>query len=555
MSDILIFYNSLLPHLNLFNILKLKTLNKCFYHMFKLLKFNELSIKFDKNDKIGKFNFLVYHFSYLPKQGSREWLLQRNGLYKDEVYDYINLEKSFTVGGSEISTLLFKNAYSSVRTLASKKLYPGSGFKGSIDTRWGNLFEPVITKFTENYFKTTIYEFGSLPIFYKNFTPISRYSPDGISVIKNENLFNYDDTFNLLNIENDIKFNKNNIVLFEFKCPMRRKIKNEVPDHYINQPLIGMCGINIIDFSIFGDGVFRKCSVNDFLIDEKYDKTFHSYDWRTEFTKPIMSGVIILYENNSNEFNENKNNIINTINNKISIMKNIGSNVIDIIDTVFNLCKKNNIYDIKYIKDIFKNNFSNDINYNINIKYIELIYKYYSNQYDLKLLKKYNDLGDSFKNSIDYFEKLMIDVDNNILNIKYNYNFYNIDSGITKQEYLFKILSKYENKYENLYVIPYKLFDIRYIPIKKNNKMKEIYYNSITNFTNKLNNIKQFSNKYNFDTEFPVYDSDHMKYIKKYGNNKNIKNKNNNEIENEKFISYTKNGIMYSISSGEHLEL
>jgi len=518
MNDFLTIYNQLLPNLDIYNVIKIRKICKEFYHLFKILNFNTLIKKFHNNDKIGKFNFLVYNFSYLPMQGTEDWLNQRKGLYKDAIDDYIKIPKQYTVGGSEISTLLCVNPYSSIRTMAERKFETINSFKGNINTRWGNMFEPIITKYTEIYFKTSIKEFGSIPILFdKNKSPVSRYSPDGIAIISKENL---------RSLETDI-VNNNNIVLFEFKCPIRRNVKDTVPIHYINQPLIGMAGIDIIDFSIFGDAVFRKCSLTDFGFNKNYDKIFHNTDWRIQFEEPILCGLIFIHENCNNSYYHN---IHKNVSNLCKKMKTMGYDIDHLIDYIFSICKENNIYDLEFIQTLINVPKMNNI--------IKIIHKYFTNNYDLNLLKINNDLGDNKKNCVDNFDKVMEDIDNDNLHTDYSYNwFYN---HMDINEYLFNNISKMKLKYNEVSVLPYKLFNLKYIVIEKDKNYLKKYSQEIYNFVDKIQKIR--NNTSTMDLEFPTTDSDHVKYaktIKKFTKPTNVNTVVTYTKENKTYVEMT----------------
>lgn len=512
MCNYLIIYNHLIEYLDLCNILKIRNICNEFYHIFKLLKFNELVSKFHTDDKIGKFNFLIYNYSYLPKQGSIDWLNQRKGLYNDNLDKYVKIPKQYTVGGSEISTLLRLNPYSSIRTMAERKLNIGSKFNGNINTRWGNMFEPIITEYTEKYFKTSIKEFGSIPLLYDSMkSPIARYSPDGICIIKGENLRDI----------NCIKINNNNIVLFEFKCPIRRMIKNEVPAHYINQPLMGMAGIDIIDFSIFGDGIFRKCNIKDFGFNEKYDRVFHTFD-RTKFINPLLCGLIFIYD---------KKDIVNSkyenINNEYRNIKDMNiSNELK-LSYLFDICKKNNIYNIDFIKKIV-----DDVTLDPLIK---LIHKYYTQEYNIDLLDRWNDLGNSNKFCEDTFANILADVECGKLCMEYSSDW--LMCPDQQNEYLFNNISNIITKTNNnFYILPYKLFDIKYIPIKKDEEYFNKYEHIIHNFVDKVKKIR--NKESNTDKEFPISDIDHVKYLKTQKRYK--------KVETPNIYTYTEGNTTYT---------
>lgn len=524
MNNYLIIYNNLLSYLDLYNIIKIRHVCKEFYHIFKILKFDALIEKFDHHDKIGKFNFLIYHYSHLPKQGSIEWLNQRKGLYKDDLDNYITIPKQYTVGGSEISTLLCVNPYSSIRVMAERKLHTGSEFNGNTSTRWGNMFEPVITEYTEKYFSTSINEFGSIPLLYDNqMSPIARYSPDGIGIIKKENLQH-------LRTDNKIKYDiqNNNIVLFEFKCPIRRMLKDEVPVHYVNQPLMGMAGMSVVDFSIFGDAVFRKCSISEFGFNDMYDKIFHTFD-RKKFNKPVFCGLIFIYDPkyNNNELRYNK--VIEEC--KLFLNYNVKNKCEPTqISSIFDICKKYEIYDIEFIKEIIGNYKNNNI--------IELVHKYFTNEYDINLLKIKNDLGNSSRYCESTFSNILHQVEKGDLCLEYCENY--LTDTCNNKKFLFNNITKIQSKIKNnnLMILPYKLCDIKFIPIKKDKEYFNKYACEIYNFVEKIQKIRKSEST--IDVEFPLDKIDHVKYLK---TQKKYKNSTPVKVQSH---TYTKNNITYT---------
>jgi len=79
-------------------------------------------------------------FKNLAEQGSVEWLEAR----------------SFSFGGSEMSTVMGKNKYENWESLLLRKT-SNTNFR-SDSTEWGHLFEPISKMFIEKQFGT-IYEF------------------------------------------------------------------------------------------------------------------------------------------------------------------------------------------------------------------------------------------------------------------------------------------------------------------------------------------------------------------------------------------------------------
>jgi len=233
----------------------------------------------------------LYKYKDLPKQGSAEWLNQRK----------------FTVGGSQIATIMGINKYENLRSFVKTKM-PFYKFKKEAPLWFGNLMEPCIEQFVEIEYDTKTYETGSLPC---DFNKYLSYSPDGICIISKDKLKNILKQHNLKLQE--IPEGKENIVLLEFKSPFMRKIKHgEIPEYYLPQPLLGMEIINISELSIFIECVFRFCSYSD-LFNNKY--SYYHYDKERYENEAIMySAISIFYDAEESLENNEIKNIINMIN-------------------------------------------------------------------------------------------------------------------------------------------------------------------------------------------------------------------------------------------------
>jgi predicted phage-related endonuclease len=233
-------------------------------------------------------NFLN-KYKDLPKQGSLEWLNQRK----------------YTVGGSQISTIMGINKYENLRSFVKTKMDFYS-FKKEAPLWFGNLMEPCIEQFVEIEYNTKTYETGSLPC---SFNKYLSYSPDGLCIMSKEILkkkqFN-----SSIDITEYLDDSEEHIVLLEFKSPFARKIKHgEIPEYYLPQPLLGMELIDIAEMSIFIECVFRFCSFED-LYNNKY--SYYHYDKERYDKKAIMySAISLFYENENKEINE-LNNLIDT---------------------------------------------------------------------------------------------------------------------------------------------------------------------------------------------------------------------------------------------------
>jgi len=202
----------------------------------------------------------VERHSHLPKQGSEQWLFDR----------------TFTIGGSEIATVIGKNKYSNLSNLVALKTKIIS-FRGNIATRWGRIMEKSTDLFVSSIFKCGhIYELGSIP---HSTIDVHKYSPDGLCLMKiNKKYY---------------------IVLLEFKAPYCSIPDGQIPPHYLPQVKAGLCTIDIADMAIFVNNVYRKCSMRQLRFDDTYgyDSFFHSNDERKDivFQEPIAIGIILFH--------------------------------------------------------------------------------------------------------------------------------------------------------------------------------------------------------------------------------------------------------------------
>jgi len=172
---------------------------------------------------------LVYYqnkFKNLAIQGSEEWMEAR----------------SYSFGGSEMSTIMGKNKYEKWNDLILRKQNT-TNFR-SDTTEWGHLFEPVAKLFISKQYGT-IYEFGSIP---HSYYPVC-YSPDGLMVIEDA------------------------LIMIEIKNPIYRGVHN-IPEAYIEQIQTGMSIINV-KHCVFWQFRFRRCKLGTGPWNMSYDRVYH----------------------------------------------------------------------------------------------------------------------------------------------------------------------------------------------------------------------------------------------------------------------------------------
>ena len=380
---------------------------------------------------------------HLPEQGSIEWLKSR----------------SYTIGGSEISTILNINKYQSIKQLISQKAGVNI-FKKAPPLWFGSIFEHLLQLYVEKLYDTKIYETGSIQ--YKK-SKFIKYSPDGLAVIKLnklKNLFTEDDLNNkifnksIFNNE-DLQNKKELLILFEFKNPYMRVIQpNEIPIYYVNQPKLGMEVIEMCEASIFIESIFRFCSYNDIVFtktstnnlpNNKYN-TYYHYDKVRYTDNPLSFGCFSLYYK--------KTNMSNHLN--------------DILSSLLEYFHTNNTnlheYDLSGIKDktIINKIMENIIDY----KDIKIIH------HDLCINTNIYDNNEKF-----YFEKY-----NNINKFKENIikNKENINN---------------DSELEYLGIISFKMFKININPIFKSNPINEDVLQKIEKVINIIAECNQLADK------------------------------------------------------------
>jgi hypothetical protein len=167
----------------------------------------------------------------------------------------------FIVGGSEMASFMGLNFRKTLYQFLLEKTI-GSDFTGNVATRWGNLFEKVMTHFLEKHFNTKIHDCKSI-----DGVPHHKYSPDGLGIVCD----NYS-----VQLGSDIReCNMAKIALFEIKCPLTRMPGKSPPAIYMPQIKSGLYTIKPSNFGIFAEGVFRKCSLAEYDNKLEYDTLFH----------------------------------------------------------------------------------------------------------------------------------------------------------------------------------------------------------------------------------------------------------------------------------------
>lgn len=401
-------------------------------------------------NKLDILTQFIKKYEYLPSQGSQEWLDSRK----------------YFIGGSEISVLLGKNKYKKVNKLILERLGVNP-FIGNMACNWGTIFEELIRNIVSNKYKCKIVETGSI----KHDSYNLSYSPDGLGVVKKNNLKD------IISIDTLDEISKTDeiLVLFEFKCPHRRIPTGEVPDHYIDQPRLGMDIIDITNVSIFIEGVFRTCSYKDLKYNKNYNNTCH-YDKQRISDNPYNYGFITVYadyidddleylETTSMHSEFNFDDILDSSNIELDINELLSKLEESNIPKIYK-----DIYDLGsiYNTNLFENLLNLIIKKKLKVEYS------YNNNYKQEIFDtKIKYIKEMHNNNIDFALKNRID---------YVYRY-------------FKIIKK-----KIIGIIPYKLMSIYINPIYKIDDY--IHKNELHTISKKIiDTIKEYENHNMTDDE------------------------------------------------------
>ena len=192
--------------------------------------------------------------------------------------------KKKTIGGSQIAALIGLNPYENPYNLLLHKLGIKK-FETNMVVQWGSLFEYLLRKHVENTLMCTIVGEN---LFIPGENPGVSYSPDGLGVV-------------MLDLLKKIVLNPEKLaafagiyapVLFEFKCLFRRQPKGDPPVYYKPQVKYGLDIIDVLDFGVFIEAVFRRCAADDLNFTNSFDAqlTAHNYS-----KKVVAVGYIRFY--------------------------------------------------------------------------------------------------------------------------------------------------------------------------------------------------------------------------------------------------------------------
>jgi hypothetical protein len=209
--------------------------------------------------------------------------------------------KSVSVGGSEVASLMEMNPYSSFVKVVGLKSGALSWDGGAaVACWWGTMFEPVIEDIVEIDCGTRLHgtQINITANAKSGLRNSHANSPDGYAVIT----LYYDKASEAWRLHtSDVEESAKNcpkkkvIALLEFKCPYRRRPRDEVPRQYRPQVWSGLALSPVAHLGLFVDAVFRKCALWDLGPFKEYDRGYHVERTNPNWTTPVAWGMIGIY--------------------------------------------------------------------------------------------------------------------------------------------------------------------------------------------------------------------------------------------------------------------
>ena len=189
-----------------------------------------------------------------------------------------------TIGGSEVAALLGCNPYSKPHDIVESKVAMLRGldkWRGGAACDWGVLFEDIIASYVEIDLGGRILGDDICVQRY----PGHRNSPDGYIVAHwtapDSGAPTLESVAAAQVWTTDMcpsRATLPRILLLEFKCPMSRQVNGDVPKQYRPQLWSGLAVSPVAHLGLFVDAMFRKCALADLGPDAGYDTSYHSRD-------------------------------------------------------------------------------------------------------------------------------------------------------------------------------------------------------------------------------------------------------------------------------------
>jgi hypothetical protein len=376
----------------------------------------------------------------------------------DRLKDYINSinylatpseggEQRVHIGGSELDGLLkTKN----IENFVVKRM--SNGFSGNIHTRYGNIFEYNSKLYMERNLCTTIVTTRSIPgMLDVEGNIIQSYTPDGISVVDIDKVEGFlsmvGKELNMEHVKNSTQYNEKDVyVLFEFKSPTKRLITdrwNETNIHYKTQVLAGMDTINMCEVGLYVDCSYRICSIGNLYND---NTDYIPIDGqRGKFEKVYdrgMLGFYKRYKDTSTKYDELFDGI------KFTDLKDMRTQVTK-----------------KYLEELEKGDNSDEL-----LKAFKKRVSSTPDNYYMKGIVDMSNIGTEILNII--FRDVLNDNDN-----KDKYCLF-YSNGDVDHMLNFKKFCR-DNNYTACCVLPWKLLDVKCIPVYREDGFLERYRNKI----------------------------------------------------------------------------
>lgn len=221
-----------------------------------------------------------------PRQRSQAW------------YD----NKAFLVGGSEISTLLGINPFSSRLKLLARKAGLDSPGAPGIACWWGTMFEPVTEALVAIGFACPV--IGTDIHIHSEALPAHANSPDGYTIVPFEAAADGSGAWDICLDPVAAILRGADVVpvaaLVELKAPYSRIPKGAVPAYYVPQLLSGMALSPAAATGIYVEAVYRLCSFGQlFGAPDAYARNYHAKDAKAKkqplWAAPVAVGLTAFY--------------------------------------------------------------------------------------------------------------------------------------------------------------------------------------------------------------------------------------------------------------------
>lgn len=364
-------------------------------------------------------------------------------------------ETKNSIGGSTIAVLTGKG-YDTVSDFINKRLF-GDKFS-NVAMNFGSLMEDVFRVYLEKYLNTTVYVKGAIPWIKVDGKMHAHYSMDGV-LRANFNCFkgsNGEDIF-----EDEVK-----TALLEIKFPWSRQLKSYksdrvgrigeccVPRSYIEQVKFGLKVVTVADFGFFTDCLARICKLNQFNKKKllAYNTDLHVNE-KNKIDHVLSYGVVKIYSSNFEETNTFK-----------EIVKTIKSNFSEVSER------------FKIFKKLIPKNLSTKP---LLKKFIQLMK--FKNIDELKpFIKTFSKRTTSIIDFGENFKNICKDIKDDVFE---ETNYYRLDYQV--ELYNNSIELKFDKNEKDLVgVIPWKLFDIYFAKINRDDSFLDDQIEKITKLSN-----------------------------------------------------------------------